>query len=211
MATAELTVTERQFEHAARELVQASHWIHSRGWAPATSSNFSCRLDAERCAITVSGKDKGRLSETDIMRVDMAGRPLDAAQPSAETLLHTQLYRREPGIGAILHTHSTHAVLVSMHTQEDCLIVSGLELLKALAGINSHEASLRIPIFDNTQHIAALATAVDEAMQRDGTGHAYLIRGHGLYTWGADMNEARRHLETIEFLLEYTWRSAQRA
>ena len=32
--------------------------------------------------------------------------------------------------------------------------------------------------------------------------HGYLIRKHGLYTWGRDLDEARRHVEIFEFLLE---------
>lgn len=185
-------------------LIAAGQRIWQQGWCPATSSNFSRRLDANSCAITVSGKDKGNLQPADIMQVDLSGQALDGKKPSAETLLHTQLYRRDPDIGAVLHTHSVKATLVSMDAP-DRVELSGLELLKAFVGNTSHQVTLTIPVFDNTQDIAALARDVDTWMAQHGTGHAYLIRGHGLYTWGRDLPETLRHLEALEFLLDYYW------
>ena len=191
-------------QQAVSGLIAAGQRIWQQGWCPATSSNFSQRLDANRCAITVSGRDKGNLQPADIMQVDLSGQALDGNRPSAETLLHTQLYLRDPAIGAVLHTHSVKATLVSM-AAPDMVELSGLELLKAFAGISSHQSTLRIPVFDNTQDIAALATEVSRWMEQHGTGHAYLIRGHGLYTWGRDLAETLRHLEALEFLLDYYW------
>lgn len=195
--------TER-FEQAAAGLVQAGRRLWQQGWCPATSSNFSQRLADDRCAITVSGRDKGHLQAADIMQVDLSGRSLDGRKPSAETLLHTQLYRRDAGIGAVLHTHSLKATLVSMHCGPQ-ITFEGLELLKAFTGESSHDTRLQVPVFDNTQDIAALAASVDRWMDAHGTGHGYLIRGHGLYTWGADLPETLRHLEALEFLLDYYW------
>lgn len=192
------------YQEAVSGLIAAGQRIWLQGWCPATSSNFSRRLDANSCAITVSGRDKGNLQPADIMQVDLSGQALDGKKPSAETLLHTQLYRRDPGIGAVLHTHSVKATLVSMDAPAT-VELNGLELLKAFAGNTSHEATLQIPVFDNSQDIAALAAEVENRMQRHGTGHAYLIRGHGLYTWGRDLPETLRHLEALEFLLDYYW------
>jgi len=196
------------FELAARIIVEAGRRIHARGWSPATSSNYSLRLGEDRCAITVSGRDKGALDVDGIMCVDMQGRAPGSQsrkKPSAETLLHTTLYRRDATIGAVLHTHSVFATLVSMHAG-DSVEFAGLEILKAFKDVTGHEGTLNIPVFDNSQDITALAAEVDALMDSNGTGHAYLIRGHGLYTWGADMAEAMRQLEALEFLLEYTWR-----
>lgn len=195
------------FQQAANDLIVAGQRIWKQGWCPATSSNFSQRLDEHSCAITVSGRDKGALKPEDIMRVDMAGQSLDGKRPSAETLLHTQLYRRDRTIGAVLHTHSLKATLVSMQADASHITISGLELLKALQGTTTHDSSLTIPVFDNTQDIAALANQVDAHMDKHGTGHAYLIRGHGLYTWGPDLAATMRHLEALEFLLDYYWHS----
>ena len=182
-------------------LAHASHVIHSRGWVPATSGNFSVRLASGIVAITSSGKDKARLKPQDIMEVDLAGAPLGAGTPSAETALHLQIYRRDQDIGAVLHTHSINATLVSMQAT-GCVRIQGLELLKAFRGIDSHETILDIPVFTNTQDIDHLAEAVERHMQAEQQGYAYLIRGHGLYTWGRDLDEAMRQLEALEFLLE---------
>lgn len=172
------------------------------GWTPATSSNFSHRLDDRHCAITVSGKDKGRLVEDDIMVVDFngqaVGRPL---KPSAETLLHTQLYARFAGVGCVLHTHSPVQTIASrLWAGQGHVRLEGYELLKALHGNTTHELCVHLPVFANTQDMDVLAAQVEAALDK-GPMWGYLIDGHGLYAWGCDMAQARRHLEAFEFLL----------
>jgi methylthioribulose-1-phosphate dehydratase len=194
------------FERCAERIITASRDIYSRGWSPATSSNYSVRINEHCCAITVSGKHKGELGLRDVMAVDFEGRPLMARKPSAETLLHTQLYARDPVIGAVLHTHSVRATVLTMElAQVDTLVLRGYELLKAFSGVMTHDAEVRIPVFDNTQDMVELSQQVEARMQREGTGVAYLIRGHGLYTWAEDLTACMRHLEALEFLLDCEW------
>ncbi len=178
-----------------RELAQA-------GWTPATSSNFSHRLDDHHAAITVSGRDKGRLVEDDIMVVDFDGRAVGRPlRPSAETLLHTQLYRRYPEIGCVLHTHSPVQTVASrLYAGAGHVRLEGYELLKAFHGNSTHETAVDVPVFANTQDMDVLAAQVDALLDRQAMW-GYLIDGHGLYAWGRDMAEARRHLEAFEFLL----------
>jgi methylthioribulose-1-phosphate dehydratase len=182
-------------------LAEAGQAIHARGWVPATSGNFSIRLNSGHVAITTSGIDKASLSPHDIMEMDLEGTPQGPGKPSAETALHLQLYHRDPQIGAVLHTHSLNDTLVSL-AATDPIRIEGLELLKALSGIDTHETALVIPVFPNTQNMAGLAEDVERYMCANKQGHAYLIRGHGLYTWGKNLAEAMRHLEALEFLLE---------
>jgi methylthioribulose-1-phosphate dehydratase len=194
------------FKRCAEQIVVASHDIYRRGWSPATSSNYSVRLNTNCCAVTVSGKHKGELSVDDVMVVDMEGNPLMDKKPSAETLLHTQLYKRNPDIGAVLHTHSMCTTLLTMEQpQLDTLVLQGYELQKAFSGVDTHADKLRIAIYNNTQDMHLLSNLVDKRMQRDGMGVAYLIRGHGLYIWAEDLPACRRHLEALEFLLECEW------
>jgi methylthioribulose-1-phosphate dehydratase len=201
------TYDQEHFDRCAERLVAASHDIYRRGWSPATSSNYSVRVDDNCCAITVSGKHKGELGLRDIMAVDVEGHPLVDKKPSAETLLHTQLYKRDADIGAVLHTHSIIATVLTMELSNvDTLVLRGYELLKAFTGVKTHNTELHIPIFDNTQDMVELSQRVEKRMQRDGTGVAYLIRGHGLYTWAEDLSSCMRHLEALEFLLECEWR-----
>lgn len=189
-------------QRAAATIAQTGRSIYAKGWVPATSGNFSIRLDDDNLAITVSGTDKGRLSEADTMSINLDGHSASAKKSSAETGLHLQLYRRDPSIGAVLHTHSVNATVCSQLVA-DKLQFDGLELLKAFDGITSHESSLSLPVFDNTQDIEALSAQVEQHMQSSSQGHGYLIRGHGLYTWGATMSDCMRHLEALEYLLEY--------
>lgn len=186
----------------AGELAEAGRFLHARGWVPATSGNFSARLSPDYAAITASGRHKGLLTEQDIMVVDLEGRPLDPIRcPSAETLLHTMLYRRHPAVGAVLHTHSANATVLSRHGGS-AVRLAGYELLKAFHGITTHDTALSVPIFDNDQDIPRLAAQVEAHLDAHADVHGYLIRGHGLYTWGRDMAEALRHLEAFEFLFQ---------
>ena len=189
------------FREASRALAALGQRIYGNGWSPATSSNYSVRLNDTHAAVTQSGKDKGLLRETDIMAVDMQGKPASTGKPSAETLLHTQLYRRYPQVGAVLHTHSHASTVLTMHWPANSLTLEGYELLKALEGFTTHESRLVVPVFDNTQDIAALAEDVDAAMSRNEASHAYLIRGHGMYTWATDLPTCYRQLEALETLL----------
>ncbi|HST44640.1 MAG TPA: methylthioribulose 1-phosphate dehydratase [Luteimonas sp.] len=187
----------------AGEIIVNVRELSALGWTPATSSNFSRRLDDRHAAITVSGRDKGRLKESDIMVVDLDGRAVGSDhRPSAETLLHTQLYRRFPGVGCVLHTHSRAQTIASrLYAGAGHVRLEGYELLKAFAGNTTHEAAMALPVLANTQHMPTLAAQVD-ALLDAGPMWGYLIDGHGLYAWGADMPEARRHLEAFEFLLD---------
>ncbi|KAF0192757.1 MAG: methylthioribulose-1-phosphate dehydratase [Gammaproteobacteria bacterium] len=191
----------KNFEDEAQALVSVGLEAFARGWVPATSGNFSVRLGPNEVAITVSGRHKGRLTTADIMRVDGSGRALDKKRPSAETLLHVSLYRRFPEVQAVLHTHSVNATVLSRLVDGE-LVLEQLEVLKAFRGIDTHQASVVVPVFANDQDIQRLASTVDQYLEAHGPIPGYLIAGHGLYTWGASLNEAMRHLEAFEFLLQ---------
>lgn len=188
--------------HCAGEIIVNVRELSERGWTPATSSNFSERIDDRHVAITVSGRDKGRLTEADIMVVDLDGQPVATTQKSsAETLLHSQLYKRFPEIGCVLHTHSlTQTVASRLYAGHGHVHLEGYELLKAFAGNTTHETSVELPVLPNSQDMPTLAAQVDCLLDRQRMW-GYLIDGHGLYAWGRNMAEARRHLEAFEFLL----------
>ena len=191
----------QQLRHLAGEIITNVRELAHAGWTPATSSNFSRRLDDRHAAITVSGRDKGRLTESDIMVVDFNGHAVGSNnRPSAETLLHTQLYKRFPEIGCVLHTHSPVQTIASrLYAGAGHLRLEGYELQKAFHGNSTHDDSMDVPVFANTQDMHTLAAQVDALLDRQKLW-GYLIDGHGLYAWGRDMAEARRHLEAFEFL-----------
>jgi methylthioribulose-1-phosphate dehydratase len=185
----------------ADEIVAHTRELAALGWTPATSSNFSMRLDDRHAAVTVSGRDKGRLTRDDVMVVDFEGRPVATdKRPSAETLLHTQLYARFPEIGCVLHTHSrTQTVASRLFAPAGRVHLEGWELLKAFAGNQTHEMAIDVPVLPNTQDMPYLAAQVETLLDSQSLW-GYLIDGHGLYAWGRDMAEARRHLDAFEFL-----------
>lgn len=185
----------------AHQLIDAGRFIDSKGWVPATSGNFSARLPDGAIAITVSGKHKGRLQLDDIMLIDVDANALDGKKPSAETLLHTSLYKRFPSVQSVLHPHSSNATLISRLFKSE-IVLEDYELLKALAGIDTHESRVVIPIFANDQNIPRLAEQVEQYMNQHGAIYAYIIAGHGLYTWGGSVQETLRHLEALEFLFD---------
>ena len=186
----------------AAEIIANTRELAALGWTPATSSNFSMRLDDRYAAVTVSGRDKGKLTEADIMVVDFAGHAVATDQrPSAETALHTQLYARLPEVGCVLHTHSLAQTLASrLYAGAGHIRFEDYELIKAFRGQDTHQTIMDVPVLANNQHIPTLAAQVDVLLDKQPMW-GYLIEAHGMYAWGRDMAEARRHLEAFEFLL----------
>lgn len=183
------------------DLIEAGRLLHQRGWVPATGGNFSARIDASSMLITASGCHKGELGIDDFLVADLEGRPIGSQRKASyETLLHCQLYRCDPAIGAVLHTHSIANTVLSRRYEG--VRLCGYELLKLLPGITTHEAAVTVPVFANDQDIPRLAAAVDAHLREQPLTPAYLIAGHGLYAWGADVRQARWRVEALEFMLE---------
>jgi methylthioribulose-1-phosphate dehydratase len=190
------------------QLRECGRLFHQRGWSVGTSSNYSVVLNHKpiELIITASGKDKGRLEATDFVHIGADGKPIEPDQPksSAETLLHVALAELR-SVGCVLHTHSVWSTILSDHFFKQGMIeLSGFEMLKGLEGIPSHEVTHWIPIFENTQDIPALAQHVRQKLNDplESMTHGFLIRRHGLYTWGENVFAARRHVEVYEFLFE---------
>ena len=198
----------QDFPELVSDLIATGRDFHTRGWSLATSSNYSAVVQREplRLLLTASGFDKGRLTPGQFVVVDGDGRRLSESQPkpSAETRLHTVL-ARSAGAGAVLHTHSVWATVLSeRHASAGVLEIGGYEMIKAFSGITTHEDRVRIAIVPNTQDIDGLAVRIETRLKAGDPDlrHAFLMAGHGLYTWGRDIAEARRHVEACEFLFE---------
>jgi methylthioribulose-1-phosphate dehydratase len=181
--------------------IRAGELFHRRAWVPATSGNLSFAVDDDAIAITRSGCHKGELAPRDFVVVDHAGVPREPnARCSAETLLHCQVYRRFDWVASVMHTHSKAAVVLSR--RRDRVTLEGYELLKALRNITTHAERVELPVFDNDQDVGHLAHLVEQCMVGGGAQHGYLIRGHGLYTWGETVETARYRVEALECLLD---------
>ncbi len=190
------------FQEAAAAIVAAGARMHAMGWVPATAGNISIRQPSGRIAITRSGGHKGFLAPADIIRVNAEGAPIDSGdRPSYETRLHCGIYRRFPDAGAVLHGHSVANTVLSRRAA-GAIRLAGYEVLKAFPGGPTHDTAVDLPVVDNDQDIARLQRALDALW--DSTPDAppgYVIRGHGVYVWGADMPAALMRLEALEFML----------
>ena len=187
------------FDEAVPMIIDVGQRMAARGSAPATSGNYSLRLHDGTLAVTVSGRDKGRLTAADVMQVDAAGTPLENKIASAETLLHADIYRRAPHAGSVLHSHALVNVRLGRARRgETQVVLSGYEMLKALPGVSTHDTSVRIAIVENSQDMMQIIASLDAALQP--TDSAYLIRDHGLYAWGRNVAEALRVIEAVEYM-----------
>ncbi len=192
----------------APELAAIGRRFYARGWVLGTSGNFSAVVSRKplRLAITASSLPKGTLRASDILECDEHGKVVGKSKgkPSAETLLHVEIARRR-GAGAVLHTHSVWSTMLSdawAPAPDASVVIEGYEMLKGLAGVMSHEHRELIPIVDNDQEMTRLAHRVGETLERHPGAHAFLLRRHGLYTWGESLADAERHVEILEFLFE---------
>ena len=184
--------------------------FYARGWALGTSGNFSAVVsrDPFRIAITSTGLDKGSLTPDQLVQVDANGTVTEGSgQASAETALHLVVVRAREA-GAVLHTHSIWSTIISeLHAAQGGIWIEGYEMLKGLQGVKSHTHREWLPIVENDQDMARLAGVVDRTLTQHPDAHGFLLRGHGLYTWGGDLGQAKRHLEILEFLLEVIGRT----
>lgn len=192
-------------DDVAAALAAAGRRFDAFGWTLGTSGNFSAVVNRKplRVAITPSGASKGGLSPGQIVVIGPGGRQVaGTGMPSAEALLHLAIMRFH-GAGAVFHTHSVWATTLSdLYAVEGGLLVQGYEMLKGLSGVTTHEHREWVPILENAQDMRALARRVRSALARHPAAHGFLLRRHGLYTWGTNIAEATRHVEIFEFLLE---------
>ncbi len=199
------------FRRTATLLAEVGQNFYARGWLLGTSGNFSALVNREplRLAITASGFDKGSLTADQIVVIEANGQSLQGMhKASAESALHVAIVQAT-GAGSVLHTHSVWSTLLSdIHGRNGGFWVEGYEMLKGLDGVTTHNHREWIPIVENSQDCNELAREIEKVLAEQPGTHAVLLRRHGLYTWGRDLNEAKRHVEILEFLLEVVGRTA---
>lgn len=194
------------FQENAILLAEISHTLYARGWVLGTSGNFSAVVsrDPLRLAISPSGVDKGLLSPDQILLIDEHASVVSehSAKPSDESPLHVRVVL-ERGAGAVLHTHSVWSTTVpDLYSFDRGVLIEGYEMLKGLAGVQTHEHGEWLPIIENSQNMPALADTISQVLRENVESHGFILRRHGLYTWGKDLAQAKRHCEILEFLLE---------
>ena len=194
------------FEEMAAGLAAVAKSFHARGWLLGTSGNLSAVVQREplRLAMSPSGVDKGELAAEQLLSIDEHARIVSqhAGKPSDESLLHLMIVK-ERGAGAVLHTHSVWNTIISdLYGDDGGVTIEGYEMLKGLQGVRTHQHSEWLPIIDNSQDMPALAESIAQTLNEHPGAHGFLLRRHGLYSWGETLAQAKRHIEILEFLLE---------
>jgi methylthioribulose-1-phosphate dehydratase len=199
------------FKELSESLSLAGYEFYRRGWVLGTSGNFSAKISDNplRITVTASGNEKGALDETHFLEIDDNADVLQGfGRPSAETMLHLTIYRMCRNVGSILHTHSVWGTILSdLFYTNGAIEIEGYEMLKGLSGIKTHEHREVVPIVENSQDYIALSHVIDNVLRENPHIHGFYLRRHGLYTWGKDIAEAKRHIEVFEFLFEVLGRS----
>ena len=194
------------FPELTANLAAIAKSFHGRGWLLGTSGTLSAVVQREplRLAMSPSGVDKGELMPDQMLTINENARIVnqDFGKPSDESLLHIRIVK-ERGAGAVLHTHSVwNNILSDLYASEGGVTISGYEMLKGLQGVRTHEHSEWLPIIDNSQDMPALAESIGQILNAHPNAHGFLLRRHGLYSWGETLAQAKRHIEILEFLLE---------
>jgi methylthioribulose-1-phosphate dehydratase len=199
------------FPQIAASLVSIAAGFYVRGWVLGTSGNLSAVVERNplRLAITASGVDKGAMTQSQIISIDEHANRQSAneGKPSDESPLHITI-AKEREAGAVFHTHSVWSTMLSdLHFANGGLAIEGYEMLKGLDGVRTHDHREWIPILENSQDMWSLAGRVAEILHEHPTAHGFLLRRHGLYAWGKDPVQAKRHVEILEFLFETVGRT----
>lgn len=197
---------------AAETMIRDARTFYEHRWLLGTSGNLSVKLDDDHFLITASARDKGRLTPEDFLTCDVnadadAGEHPAGRKPSAETAIHQAIYQRVGEAGAVYHVHEPYSAFCSERDSYiGATILAGAEMIKGL-GIWDDDPRVRIPIFTNHHDVGAIADAIDEHL-RDPQKRkvpGVNIRSHGIYAWGKDAFEAKRHVETFAYLFRYSW------
>lgn len=180
--------------------------MNNLGHSTATSTNYSYREENGDLWVSRSGIDKSSFTPEDFIRVDHHGVAIDPLSPfkvSAETLIHCSLYNLFPDANVVLHSHSIYPVLLS-DTALTSMKFQGYEILKGFNAVSSHESLVEIPVLDNSQDMEYFKHELNYRKEEMQYG-VFMIKKHGFYAWGNNMFEAKRHLETFQYLCECEW------
>lgn len=188
------------------QIAETIRHYNAKGWSPATSTNYSFKDDEGTIWVSRSGVDKSQFQADDFIKVNKDGFAIgefEGIRPSAETLIHCVLYDLFPETKVILHSHSVYPVLISAVLGQT-ITFNGYEVQKGFEGQTTHDAFVDIPIFDNTQDMNAFKETLQSQSSKI-QHHAFIMRKHGTYAWGRNLFEAKRHLETLEYLCQCEW------
>ncbi|HKO02896.1 MAG TPA: methylthioribulose 1-phosphate dehydratase [Thermoanaerobaculia bacterium] len=175
--------------------------FYALGWATGTGGGI-CIRDGEHVIVAPSGVQKERLEPSQMFTLALDGtivsRPEDPAlRPSECSSLFLAAINLR-GAGAVIHSHSMHAVMATLLFDGE-FEISHIEMIKGISGMSFGDR-LVVPIIDNTARECDLAGALSDAIVAYPNAFAVLVRRHGVYVWGADWQQAKTHAECYDYL-----------
>jgi methylthioribulose-1-phosphate dehydratase len=176
--------------------------FYDLGWVSGTGGGISLRV-GDRVIMAPSGVQKELLAPDDMFVLDLDGQVTEGPHPKrglrvSECRPLFMLAYTLRDAGAVIHSHSQNALMATLIVDE-ALEVSRLEMMKGIRGV-SYDDTLVVPVIENTAHERDLASALEAAMRAHPNTYAVLVRRHGVYVWGQDWREAKRHAECYDYL-----------
>ncbi|MEV4240565.1 S-methyl-5-thioribose-1-phosphate isomerase [Nocardia sp. NPDC049737] len=197
-------------------IAEVARELYGRGWMPGTAGNISVRT-GDTAVITGSGLSKGELTSADMVTVhiaDSAPTPNQQRKPSAETTIHTAVYRTTDA-GAVVHIHPPYATTAATRSgSPDALTtlrITDYELIKGLVAKEpdgTYPTVLDLPVFPNWSDVARIGADIEAYLLANPAAAPVLaIAGHGVTTWGDNLSQARDRAECLEALCELVTRT----
>lgn len=192
-----------------KAICESARDFHRRGWMLGTAGNLSALDEDGYMWITASGKSKGRLTEMDLLKLDVKTsevitRNQEKNKPSAETEIHQVIYQIFPEANACFHVHSVDAcIATSKHATETHLVLPNLEMIKGF-DIWEQSPNVTLPIFKNHLDVSKIAKDIKKQftqLQPDIT--ALMIKDHGVTVWGNSVEQAYNRIEILEFIMNF--------
>ena len=175
--------------------------FYELGWVTGTGGGI-CIREGEHVIVAPSGVQKERMTPDQMFTLSIDGSvingPADASlRPSECTTLFMAAIRLRDA-GAVIHSHSIHAVIATLLFDRE-FDISELEMIKGIEGMNYHDR-LVVPIIENTSRERDLAASLEEAIKAYPQAQAVLVRRHGFYAWGRDWVQAKTQAECYDYL-----------
>lgn len=198
----------KSLDHPTRHLIcNLCRQFYDLGWVTGTGGGIAIR-EGEEILVAPSGVQKERLKPEDLFVVDIEGKVLRPPKdPSLKLSECWPLFQHafvKRGAGAIIHSHSINAVLITQSSVSP-FAVGGFEMVKGLRG-KTYPNVVEIPIISNTPHECDLADSLGEAMDDHPDVDAVLVRNHGVYVWGETWEQAKTQAECLDYLFELSYR-----
>jgi methylthioribulose-1-phosphate dehydratase len=187
-------------------LAIAADDLYRRGWMDGTAGNVSERIeeDPELAIVSATGRRKDGLTPADFAIVSVATAervsPLEP-KPSAETSIHTALYRIDPGCRAVVHAHPPWCTAAASLAAGPEVHFTSFEIIKGL-GV-SDPSAVSVPVFANWSEVSRIASDIEDRLKHEIDRPPVLLIGHhGATAWGPSLEIARNRLESLEALCQ---------